>query len=407
MPARLARTPSGRGRPAAVVMGGWDIVRPLVQAGVRCVVFAPPHDPVHRSRLIAGRIPFADPWRQPEVAVRALLAFAEGVPGKPVLFPPDDQSLMLASRHREQLGEAFHLPLADEDLVEDVFDKSRFIDLARRRELPVPPTATLSPGQESPEEVGLRFPLIIKPVSRGRPWARSQSLAKAIRAAGIEDLRALWPELAALGVDLLAQEEVPGPESRIESFHALVRRDGILAGAFTGRKLRTWPPRYGESSAVVITAADDVYELGRSVVDRLGLRGPVKLDFKRTPTGSLQLLEVNPRFNLWHLPGAAAGVNLPALAYAERAGLAVPAGLRARPGVRWCDPRLDARSARAEGMSITEWLRWLRSCETISNFAWDDPIPYVAGYVLPVVRQRAARAAASAVGRRRPAPSTP
>ena len=44
----------------------------------------------------------------------------------------------------------------------------------------------------------------------------------------------------------------------------------------------------------------------------LGLRGVAKLDFKRTAAGELVLLEVNPRFNLWHLPGAVAGVNLPA-----------------------------------------------------------------------------------------------
>ena len=56
-------------------------------------------------------------------------------------------------------------------------------------------------------------------------------------------------------------------------------------------------------------------ELGRTLVQRLGLRGVAKFDFKRAADGRLFLLEVNPRFNLWHHPGALAGVNLPALVF--------------------------------------------------------------------------------------------
>ena len=388
-PRATGRRGSHPGRPLAVVMGGWDIVRPLTQAGIRCAVFAPPHDPVHKSRLVAGSLPFADLWREPEVAVRALLRFAADIPVKPVLFPPDDQSLMLASRHREALGRSFHLPLADAALVEDLFDKARFTELADRLDLPVPRTRRLATSEGLPDDVRLSFPLVIKPVSRGRPWVRSQTLAKALQVSDMAALRRLWPELAALGVDVLAQEAVPGPESRIESFHAYVDRGGMVAGAFTGRKIRTWPARYGESSAVVITDASDVDELGRQTLSRLGLRGPVKLDFERAPSGELYLLEVNPRFNLWHLPGAVAGVNLPALAFAEHVGERPPPAARARPGVRWCDPRYDVRSARADGIALTEWLRWAATCETTSNFAWDDPLPYMATYVGPALARRA------------------
>ena len=52
------------------------------------------------------------------------------------------------------------------------------------------------------------------------------------------------------------------------------------------------------------------------MLERLAFVGVVKLDYKRDPrTGRFYLLEVNPRFNLWNHLGAAAGVNLPLLAY--------------------------------------------------------------------------------------------
>jgi len=50
-----------------------------------------------------------------------------------------------------------------------------------------------------------------------------------------------------------------------------------------------------------------VRRLGRELTERVGLRGFAKFDFKRDPDGRLWLLQVNPRFNLWHHVGADAG----------------------------------------------------------------------------------------------------
>jgi predicted ATP-grasp superfamily ATP-dependent carboligase len=130
-------------------------------------------------------------------------------------------------------------------------------------------------------------------------------------------LHALWPRLVAVGMEILAQELVPGPETRIESYHVYVDEAGGIAGEFTGRKIRTYPEAYGHSTALEITDARDVRDQGRDFVHRLNLKGIAKFDFKRGPDGVLHLLEINPRFNLWHHLGAVAGVNLPALVHAD------------------------------------------------------------------------------------------
>ncbi len=67
------------------------------------------------------------------------------------------------------------------------------------------------------------------------------------------------------------------------------------------------PAAYGHTTALVITDAPDVVELGRRLTGLLGLVGVAKLDFKRAPDGRLHLLEVNPRFNLWHFAGRRPG----------------------------------------------------------------------------------------------------
>jgi predicted ATP-grasp superfamily ATP-dependent carboligase len=358
----------------ALVMGGFDVVRPLTLAGVGCALFAPPHDPSRRSRRLLAVVPYADPIGEPERAVEGVLGWASGLAERPVLYPANDGAILLASRARERLGAAFHLPLADAELIEDCLHKDRFAALASRAGLPVPPSRRVTVSGPPPADLGVPFPVVLKPIVRGRAWRQERSDAKAMPAADAGELARRWEQLAP-GSEVLAQQAIPGPESRNESYHVHVDADGRVAGEFTGRKVRTYPVAFGESTAVEITAEADVVRIGRDVVERIGLRGVAKLDFKRAPDGSLWLLEINPRFNLWHFPGALAGVNLPALVHADAIGASRPAALLARPGVRWCDPLLDPLAARAAGVPVRRWLRWAAGCESYSGFAWDDPLP--------------------------------
>lgn len=227
-------------------------------------------------------------------------------------------------------------------------------------------------------DIDLRFPIIVKPLTR-RPdlWRSVADAGKALRVDTPADLYRLWPRLSASGLPLLAQEMIPGPETCIESYHVYVDEQGEIVAEFTGRKVRTYPREYGDSSALVTTDAADVAALGRNLVKRLDLRGVAKFDFKRAADGGLYLLEVNPRFNLWHHLGAVAGVNLPALVYGDAVGLPRPAVASARAGIRWCRMWQDALAARASGTDFTRWLRWALGCEAKRMLAWDDPMPFV------------------------------
>jgi predicted ATP-grasp superfamily ATP-dependent carboligase len=207
-------------------------------------------------------------------------------------------------------------------------------------------------------------------------WAPIAGRAKALAADTPRALDAIWPRLADAGLDVVVQSLVPGPETRVESYHVYVDASGEVVGEFTGRKLRTYPAAYGFSTALETTDAPDVARLGRQLVDRLGLCGVAKFDFKRDPAGTLHLLEVNPRFNLWHHPGAHAGVNLPALVYRDLMGLPRGPVRRARPGIRWVH-RYDARAARQAGIPLRRWVPGALSADARSAVALDDPMPIV------------------------------
>jgi predicted ATP-grasp superfamily ATP-dependent carboligase len=354
----------------AVVLGDMNLVRPLGLAGIRCAVVARPRDRTRFSRFV-HEVLDRDPADDDTDVVERLERFADRQDEPPVLIYQNDEHLRLLLRHRERLERRFRIDLLPDDTVDALLDKGRFAQLARRHDLPVPATEIVDTGGAPPEH--LPFPLVLKPMSRGPAgrWTRSATIAKAISVEDPAALRILWEGLADEGV-LLAQHLVPGDETRIESYHAYVDPAGDTAGEFTGRKIRTLPREYGFTTAAEITDADDVRHLGREIVQALGLTGVVKIDFKRDPSGTLFLLEVNPRFNLWHHPGALAGVNLPAMVWADLTGSPRPPAGPVRAGVRWCSLD-DRRAAKEWGVPAWRWVWFFLRCEAVSSLAIDDP----------------------------------
>ena len=377
-------------RPPAVVLGDTDLIRALGLAGIRCAVASRARSPMAHSKFVAERIEWADNWGDPQRLEANLMEYAARHSEHPPLFYQHDGDLAFVSRHREALRKGFRFVVADAELVEDLIDKTRFAGLAERLGLPVPRSHVLhpEPGTDAPD-LPLDYPVILKPLTRRDViWRPLAGEAKALRVESQEQMREVWPRLACGGFGLVAQELIPGGEERIESYHVYVDERGEVAGEFTGRKVRTWPREFGHTTALETTDEGDVYEIGRHCVERLGLKGVAKLDFKRCPDGELRLLEVNARFNLWHLPGAVAGVNLPALVYADLVGLPRPSVQRPQCCVRWSVPWDDLTAARAGRLSLTRWAAWQLRCQTRHVLSLDDPMPFLRGLVWRRVEDR-------------------
>jgi D-aspartate ligase len=384
-------------RPLACVLGDVDLVTPLALAGIRSVPVVPAGDPATFSRFTTSALEPLDHWREQEALVERLLRWAASQPVAPVLFYQTDGDLLLVSRHREELARRFRFVIPDATLVEDLADKARFQKLAERLGLPVPRARHLRAAGGVEPAMDLSFPVVVKPLTR-QGLALIERDGKAIHVGSPRAMERLWPTITAGGVDVVAQELVPGPEERIESYHAYVDGDGEIAGEFTGAKIRTYPAEFGHTTALRITSSPDVAAHGRSLVALLGLRGVVKIDYKRDPEGTLRLLEVNPRFNLWHHPGAVAGVNLPALAYADLTGEPRPPSGPLRPGVTWCQPWDDRKAARAAGLSTVAWMTWAIRCDARSGAGWNDPMPFLRAVFWPKVRRRVSVAVRSGRG---------
>jgi predicted ATP-grasp superfamily ATP-dependent carboligase len=403
----LSGAARGPGR-RAYVLGDVDLVAALGAAGIPCVPVVHAGDAAAFSRFAVACLRRPDPPDDGRALVDRLLQWAGREAERPVLYYGNDPDLLLVSRHRAELATAFDFVVPDARLVEDLTDKARFQALAQRAGLPVPAARHLDPAQTLPSAADeLTFPVVVKPLTR-QGLRVLGSDAKAVQFTSRADLERAWPALAAAGVHLLAQQLVPGPESAISSYHAYVDEDAEVVVEFTGVKIRTDPPEFGHSTALAVSDDPEVLRSGREVVRAIDLRGVVKVDYKRGPDGTLCLLEVNPRFSLWHHLGAAAGVNVPAVVHADLTGRPRPR-TQARAGTTWCHPWEDRWAARPAGVSTGRWLLWAARCDARSGADWDDPMPFLRGMLLPALGRRLGRrdrlsvAAPVAVGRPGPA----
>ncbi len=366
-------------RTLAYVMGDMDLIAPLGRSGIRCVAVTEPGLPPRRSRYVDRSIDALDTWREPQAMAARLVTEAKSESEPPVLFYQSDPELLMVSRLRDQLAPSIRFVVAETSLVEDLVDKSRFAELAKRADLDVPITVVLEPGHPLPPAAAFPFPLIVKPaLRRSDEWTPAAGSAKAMRASNYAELDALWARFEPAGTGLIVQELLEGPESAIESHHVYIDAAGDLAGEFTGRKIRTRPLTFGISSAVEVVDLPEVRRVGNELIERIGLSGVAKLDFKRDRQGRLRLLEINARFSLWHFPGALAGVNLPALVFADLTGEKRPAVRRTEHPVRWVKPWQDVLAARADGVSLLRWAAFAARCPAKSAISWRDPLAALA-----------------------------
>jgi D-aspartate ligase len=293
------------------------------------------------------------------------------------------------SRAREALEPHMRFILPPADLVEDLADKVRFAALAARLSLPVPPTQVVLRGRAARSALTewSHFPCVLKPAMRTH-WFDSPLVArtsgtnqKAVRIENRAELERLATLIEAHPGDFILQAAVEGGEERILSFHAYVRPGGHIVVEFTGKKIRTWPRRYGLSTYVEITDDTRVKELGRAIVERLGFSGVLKMDFKADARDErLFLLEINPRFSLWHHPATLAGACLPALYYRDAIE---PGSARQtsaiRTGVRWMTARGDVHALSqyraADELSVGGWLYELARTDVNEDFVLYDPWP--------------------------------
>lgn len=325
---------------------------------------------------------------RPDLWLELLDLIGSRLPQPGVLLPTSDRSVVVVARNRERLARQFRFVVPDPETVEALVDKRAQYELAQREGIPMPRVDfpdSLDDTKTLAEEVA--YPCLVKPyvsdTARSALDGTPFGGRKLFVARSAAELVETYERIVDLGVAVMIQELVPGPDDALYGYLGFWDGDGRERAWLTKRKLRQNPPGFGDGSLQITVDEPEVAELSRRLLSSLGYRGLVATEFKRDARdGSFRLIEVNPRSPTSNQMAITAGVDFPWLAYCHLTGADDGATTNGRAGVKWVHEPWDLAAFRAlrrtGDISLRSWLGSRRGVRSRAIWARDDPMPLLA-----------------------------
>ena len=344
----VVRTPHGttstvaRGaspeRPPAIVAGGRSaglaVIRSLGQAGIPVVcVWHNPREWGRLSKYVSRSVRAPDPLEVDEDYIGVLDELAAEYEGA-LLVPTTDESLAAIARHKAGLEDRLVVACMDAEGVEGCLNKATTYEMADRAGVPTPQSfSPASSAQLKALRTVLRFPCLLKPTV-GHLYLRTFR-RKMTMVYNYGELQRAWLEAYELGLEVMVQEFVPGPDHNGVNYNAYVWNGEVLAD-YTAHKLRSWPEQVGSPRLVLSRNLPEVVQAGRRLVLGVGVQGFVNVEFKLDAgDGVFKLMEINARHNMSSALSVRCGVNFPLMQYRHLIADCRPEPCTAAEGIYW------------------------------------------------------------------------
>jgi carbamoyl-phosphate synthase large subunit len=302
---------------SAVLLTGtgkrYDIVASFAQHGPVVACDPNPIAPAQYAATVRTSVPFID---DPDYVPALQRLCEEHDVGAIVPLTDLDIEALAQARADGRLPQAL---VPDPEIASATYDKYEAHLLLERHGLPSPPTVL--PGEEPPS-----YPVMVKP--------RQGSGARSIHPAADREEKDFFVRYVKEPV--MVQRLMGGPEFSMD-----------LLGDLDGRILNVIPrtmieSRGGESIKGTVIADPELIDLGRSVAEALGVRGPCTVQAFRDPEIGLGITDVNTRF----------GGAFPAPMYAAKPGHTYPELIVRMAGGERIEPHLGDYRA---GITFTRY----------------------------------------------------
>lgn len=357
---------------------GLAVARGLGELGLRVVVcYVDRFDLARASRYAAEAVAVPKPDQDDGAFVERLLWLARRFPGA-ALIPTSDDAVVDIARAQDELSRHFLVDCPAWDVAQRFIDKRHTYEIAERIGVPYPRTVVPDPSDPASAADLVPLPCLVKPRQSHLYTPHFDRKVTVVHTR--EELQAAHDEAAAVGVKVVLQELIDGPDELGVNYNSL-RQSGRVVAECTARKMRLAPSRFGIPRVVRSQHVPEVVEPGRAVVEAMGLDGFACTEFKLDRRdGTYKLLEVNGRHNFSSMLSIRCGLNFPYLSYLGRTGNPVPEGLAARDGPFWVDELRDlvysATRGGRDSRRLPELARPWLSRPVFAVFDRRDPAPF-------------------------------
>lgn len=384
--------------PGAVILGGsissLGAARCLAKYGISVFVLGNADSVVQYSRSVSRFTSFPPNLKDeeiPDYLVDYLVKMAEkpGVKGS-VLFPSSDIMLRVVAQHNSLLAEHYVLTTLPWETVKFLYDKRLTYTLAREARVAMPQSHVLGDADQL-AALDVDFPVVIKPAIAPRFWRSVKK--KAFRADNREELQACYEAMSRVigSSEVIVQDFLPNPSRNLFSFAGYFMEGEPIVG-LSIKRARQFPKDFGlYNTFAEAVDVPELRELASQLLRSIHYTGLAEVEFMWDEKQScFKLLEVNARLWESHSLAAAAGLDLPYVAFAAALGKDPPLGAM-REGTKWfrllSDVLVAAHDIRAGTLSIRQYLSSFRGPKTFAVLSASDPAPFVAE-LFGVLRRR-------------------
>ena len=372
-------------RHPAVIMGlsitGLAAIRSLGERGIPCIGVDATSCPIGRFSKYCHYLQYSVNSNSDQSLLGLLMAVAEKIEGKGVLYPTSDEYVRFVARSRDVLKESFAFRVPSTEMVEGLVNKKEMYRWAEEIGVAIPRTIFPKTRDELLVQMkDMRFPCIMKPAYQF--MVEQNIMRKLIVVYNIDDLILEFDRASNGDPRLVIQEIIPGDDNQILIYLAYCGRKGEPDCIFTGRKLRQYPIRYGTASLAESLWLPEVADAGRRFLAGLGYEGLAGIEFKKDlRDGQLKLMEINTRLVQWHGLAKACGVDVCYFQYCDLIGETTPKVTVFDERKKWIFLLQDIPSSLKymnEGsLSVKDWLLSLRNIRYVAEGSLKDPIPLI------------------------------
>ena len=360
--------------------GTLGIIRSLSRLGVP--VYATVEDclaPAAVSRYLTGWFPWKPLDARAEPPVERLMRIGRRLQRPVVLIPTDDLGAVLCAENASELERWYRFPRLPSHLPRLLSNKRELYTICRKARVPTP--ETLSAG--TPEDVEAfieraRFPVIVKAADSQRIplGGSSTSIVRCAR-----ELLAVYRQ-APISVrrNLLFQEYIPSASGEDWIFHGYSNPSTGCLLAFTGRKLRSYPPFAGPTALGLSAPNEVLAEQTIRLLNAIGYAGIMDLDYRfDRRDGQYKLLDFNPRVGAnFRMSENAVGVDVVRALHLDLTGRPVPQAppINGRRFIVESHDWFASLSYVWHGeLTPAEWLHSFQGPRELAWFCADDPAP--------------------------------
>ncbi len=344
--------------------------------------------PAAVSRYLTKKIVWDDRDCSREQLLEGLDKIGKQIGRPSILIPTDDFAAILIAEEAVRLRRWFIFPELDPSLPQTLASKKNLYQLCRDMNVPHPNAVfpnSISDVHEFLKEATM--PVVVK-IDAG--WLNTTRAPSVRIVSSAEELIAIFRQTPTdLIPNLLVQEYIADGEDWF--FHGYCNAQSDCLAAFTGRKLRSYPPDAGSTVLGKSVTNSALCVQTEALLKAIRYTGIMDIDFRfDRRDAQYKMLDFNPRI----------GAQFRLFEDRERNDVARVCyrDLTRQPGSRssqvdgrvfileFDDLRASLQGLRKHELAFSDWWRSFKGTKEFAWWKWNDPAPFLLVFLLTIIK---------------------